>query len=82
MAALFGLFEPDIGATVIFMPESAQWLREQAERCLRLARAVTANDVADRLRALAADYLERATKLEGARPVTQQQQQIQPKEEQ
>jgi hypothetical protein len=59
------------------MPENVQWLREQAERCLRLARSVTANDIADRLRALAAEYLERATKLE--QPVAQQQQQIQPK---
>ena len=55
-------------------------IRRNLRRCLRLARGITASDVADRLRTLAADYLERAIKLEAKRPVTQQQQ-IQPKKE-
>jgi len=64
------------------MSEGTQYLREQAERCLRLARASTAADVASRLRALATEYFDRATKLETERSdATQQQQQIPPKRE-
>ena len=62
------------------MSESVEWLREQAERCLRLARAATTSDVAKTLRTLAAEYFDRATKLE-SQQVVQQQQQIQPKNE-
>jgi hypothetical protein len=39
-------------------------LREQAERCLRLAKATHLDEVAARLRLLAAENLERATELE------------------
>ena len=55
---------------------SAEYLREQAERCMRLARGCASNDVAQSLMDLAADYLERAAKL-GQEPVVQQQQQQQ-----
>jgi len=55
---------------------SAEYLREQAERCMRLARACASNDLAQSLMDLAADYLERAAKLSQA-PVVQQQQQQQ-----
>jgi hypothetical protein len=55
---------------------SAEYLRDQAERCMRLARACASNDLAQSLMDLAADYLERAAKLSHA-PVVQQQQQQQ-----
>jgi hypothetical protein len=71
----------------------AEWLRDQAERCLRLARSADDQALADSLMARAADYLESAQALERLavpqsiapatlrqRPV-QQQQQIQPKKE-
>jgi hypothetical protein len=68
-------------------------LREQAARCLRLARASTDKTVIERLTELAAEYLEQAQALdEGApaasqmpgpppqnQPMQQQQQQVQPK---
>jgi hypothetical protein len=68
----------------------AEWLRDQAERCLRLARSADDLAQADRLKARAADYLESAQALErlaiapSIAPPTQpqqpvqQQQQIQP----
>jgi hypothetical protein len=59
------------------MASEAQRLREQAERCLRLANAQTRNDVIRNLRALAADYLEAAQALERAEDNPQQQQQQQ-----
>jgi len=71
----------------------AEWMRDQAERCLRLARSTNDPVLADRLMARAADYLESAQVLErvavprsvppatpGQRPA-QQQQQIQPRTE-
>jgi hypothetical protein len=71
----------------------AEWMRDQAERCLRLARSTNDPVLADRLMARAADYLESAQVLErvagapsitpatqGQRPA-QQQQQIQPGKE-
>jgi hypothetical protein len=68
----------------------AEWLRDQAERCLRLARSADDPALADQLKARAADYLESAQALErlaiapSIAPPTQpqqpvqQQQQIQP----
>jgi hypothetical protein len=74
--------------------DEANRLREQAERCLRLARASTDKTVIERLTELAAEYLEQAQVLEGAPPgpqvpgpappqdqPTQQQQQVQPKDD-
>ena len=55
------------------MASEAQRLREQAERCLRLANAQTRNDVIRNLRALAADYLEAAQALERAEDNPQRQ---------
>ena len=42
----------------------AERLREQAARCLRLANTVPNEDVVQRLRGLAADYLDHAHTLE------------------
>jgi hypothetical protein len=42
----------------------AEWLRDQAERCLRLARSADDPALADSLMARAADYLESAQALE------------------
>jgi hypothetical protein len=69
----------------------AEWLRDQAERCLRFAQSADDPTLANSLKARAADYLESAQALErlavspsilpatrGQRPA-QQQQQIQPK---
>jgi hypothetical protein len=71
----------------------AEWLRDQAERCLRLAHSADDPTLANSLKVRAADYLESAQALErlavapsiapatpGQRPA-QQQQQIQPKTE-
>jgi hypothetical protein len=63
------------------MSDSVQWLREQAERCLRLARVCADTAIAESLKALAAEYFDRATKLEAEQPIVQQQQQIQPKKD-
>jgi hypothetical protein len=65
----------------------AERLREQAERCLRLAKATTDRELAENLTTLAAEYLDSAQTLErlaaaqspppvnaGQRPVQQQQQ--------
>jgi hypothetical protein len=62
------------------MTREAQRLREQAARCLRLGNAQLRDDVAGNLRALAADYLEKAQALESAEgdPQQQQQPQVQP----
>jgi hypothetical protein len=49
----------------------AEHLRDQAARCLRLARASTDKTVNERLTELAADYLERAQALEEALPASQ-----------
>jgi hypothetical protein len=69
----------------------AEWMRDQAERCLRLAQSTNDPTLAGRLKARAADYLESAQVLErlavapSIAPATpgqqsaQQQQQIQPK---
>jgi hypothetical protein len=46
----------------------AERLRAQAERCLRLAKGADKSDVADTMRALAAQYLERAHGLENEHP--------------
>lgn len=57
-----------------------QYFLKQAERCLRIARAIPTRDVAERLKALAQEYLDRADALDKAKPtVGQQQQQPQPK---
>jgi hypothetical protein len=69
----------------------AEWMRDQAERCLRLARSTKDPALAVRLKARAADYLDSAQVLErlavapsiapatpGQQPA-QPQQQIQPK---
>jgi hypothetical protein len=61
------------------MSDSAQDLRAEAERCMRLAKECSTPSVSERLMAVAAEYLERAAGRSVA-PV-QQQQQIQPKEE-
>jgi len=66
----------------------AAHLRQQAERCLRLARMVRGDDAAARLNALAADYLAEAqafelqasTEAPVAQQPVQQQQQVQPKD--
>jgi hypothetical protein len=47
-------------------------LRSEAERCLRLARQITANDVAATLTKLASDYLQRAKTLESGAGQRQQ----------
>jgi hypothetical protein len=69
----------------------AEWLRDQAERCLRLAQSADDPALANSLKTRAADYLESAQALErlavppSIPPATprqrpaQQQQQIQPK---
>jgi hypothetical protein len=49
----------------------AEHLRDQAARCLRLARASTDKTVIERLTELAADYLERAQALQEALPASQ-----------
>jgi hypothetical protein len=68
----------------------ARELRAKAARCLRLATQVTDDKVEASLKALAAEYLDRALELEGLpmpppaegpQPVAQQQQQPQPKKE-
>ena len=71
----------------------AEWLRDQAERCLRLAQSADDPALANSLKTRAADYLESAQALErlavppSIPPATprqrpaQQQQQIQPKTE-
>ena len=56
------------------MTSEAQRLREQAARCLRLAKNRTLpDDVIRQMRALAADYLERAQAVEKAADRQQQQ---------
>jgi hypothetical protein len=59
------------------MSESAQDLRAQAERCIRLAMECATPSVSESLIALASDYFERAAKP----AAVQQQQQMQPKDE-
>lgn len=46
------------------MREDATFLREQARRCRRLARSVATPDLVETLNRLAADYDERAARLE------------------
>jgi hypothetical protein len=45
-----------------------RYWRERAEKALRLARSIPNEDVAQRLKALAADYLERADSLQADCP--------------
>jgi hypothetical protein len=66
------------------MSTEADDLRAHAERCVRLANGCSTPSVSEKLRALAAEYLERAAGLLSARPAAvqqQQQQQIQPKKD-
>jgi hypothetical protein len=61
---------------------TAEYFKEQAERCRRLAQRAASPVVARELLELAADFLRRATELEpSGSPVAQQQQQIQPKQD-
>jgi hypothetical protein len=61
---------------------TAEYFKEQAERCRRLAQRAASPVVARELLELAADFLRRATELESSgSPVAQQQQQIQPKQD-
>jgi hypothetical protein len=53
------------------MSESAQDLRAQAERCIRLAKECATPSVSESLMALAADYFERAGRL-SSKPTAQQ----------
>jgi hypothetical protein len=59
------------------MSESAQDLRAQGERCIRLAKECSTPSVSEKLMALAADYFERAARL----AAVQLQQQNQPEKE-
>jgi hypothetical protein len=45
------------------MSDSVEYLREQAERCVRLAKGRTTDSISEALTALAAEYLERAASL-------------------
>jgi hypothetical protein len=63
------------------MSESAQDLRAQAERCIRLAMECATPSVSESLIALASDYFERAARLAARPAAVQQQHQIQPKDE-
>ena len=56
----------------------AERLRAEAQRCLRLARDIGVGDVAQNLKSLAADFLERAADLERRASHQQQQQSDQP----
>jgi hypothetical protein len=62
---------------------TAEYFKEQAERCRRLAQRAASPVVARELLELAADFLRRATELEssGSPVAQQQQQQIQPKQD-
>ena len=51
---------PDVTAYVPAAPKRSQMLREQAERCRRLARATTDAAVSRRLLELAAEFEEQA----------------------
>jgi hypothetical protein len=51
------------GSTIMIKPKS-QWFREQAERCLRLARSLSNEADAKRLRRLGEDYLKQAQRAE------------------
>ena len=51
-----------------------------AQYYLRIARGSSDPDLADRFRAIAADYFELAEQVGGSEPVVQQQQQAQPDE--
>jgi hypothetical protein len=51
-----------------------------AQYWLRLAKGSSDPDIADRFRAIAADYFDLAEQLGGSEPVVQQQQQAQPDE--
>jgi hypothetical protein len=63
------------------MSESAQDLRAQGERCIRLAKECPTPSVSESLMALAADYFERAARVAERPAAVQQQQQNQPKKE-
>ena len=65
---LFGMdheLRPDVTAHVPDVPKRSQILREQAERCRRLARATTDRAVSRRLLELAEEFEERAAAEEG-----------------
>ena len=53
------------------MSDSADFLKMQADRCSRLATQVTDSTLAKTLRAVAADYRERAASQAGQRPQEQ-----------
>jgi len=53
-------FVPDVTAHVPDAPKRSQMLREQAERCRRLAAATTDRAVSRRLLELAAEFVEQA----------------------
>ena len=76
-------FEQTTGVAEIHswvMSESVAYLRAQAEKCIRLARACTTASVSESLTDLAAEYLQRA-QLVCEPEVVQQQQQNQSKDE-
>ena len=50
------------------MSDDAAFLREQARRCRRLARAVATPDVVATLNRMAAEYDARAEKIDPAKP--------------
>ena len=65
---LFGMdheLRPDVTAHVSDVPKRSQILREQAERCRRLAGATTDQAVSRRLLQLAEEFEERAAAEEG-----------------
>jgi hypothetical protein len=77
-ASLCRLDHPNDGRPM----STAEYFKEQAERCRRLAQRAASPVVARELLELAADFLRRATELESSgSPVAQQQQQIQPKQD-
>jgi hypothetical protein len=77
-------FEQTAGAAEMHsgvMSESVAYLRAQAEKCIRLARACTTASVSESLTDLAAEYLQRAQLMCEPEVVQQQQQQHQSKDE-
>jgi hypothetical protein len=91
---LIGFLRLVLGPSGENQMEDAASLRRQAERSLRLAKAVSDKQASDALTAHATELLERAAELEAEaaptrnfkpapeqQPAAQQQQQIQPKKE-
>ena len=62
------------------MASLQQNYRLLAQYCLRIAKGSFDPDMADRFRAIAADYFDLAEQVGGSEPVVQQQQQAQPDE--